>query len=1283
MIENIYKLTPLQSGIYYHWITSNDNSLYFQQMSYRINVEIVDLLKLEESFKMIIDRYQILRTVFTREIEDQLLQIVKKTGEYDVEYLDFTEKNALDLADFKIADRNKGFNLEKGPLMRLKIIKLEEGIFEFIWSYHHILMDGWCHSLITKDFFKIYNALLNGTEIDLGEVAQYSNYIVWLESLNKEKSLNYWEDYLKGFNALTGIPKNQTNALINSEPKYVQFDLEFTDRLRESCKELEITENIFIQTVWSILLAKWNNATDVLFGIIVSGRPANLDGIENMIGLFINSIPVRVQFEAEETAKNIALKLHDISINSLDHHYNSLSEIQSKTNLKRGLFDHLLVFENYPVEQMTAQSTETQHDFKVNHSEVFEYTSYDLSLDICSNQLIDVRMSYNPATYSDSQVELLKSRFLKLAEEILDNPDAKVHEIEWVSEDEKNVLDIFNDTHKDFDKEKTFLHLFESKVEKTPNAIAVIFEDKSISYSELNKKANQLANYLSANHDIKTEDLIGVQQERSEKMIISILAIFKLAAAYVPIDPEYPQDRIDFIKKSCKIVIDSVVFEEKWQESPADNLPVSIGPDNLAYVIYTSGTTGKPKGAMIEHLGMINHIHAKINDLNISEQSRIAQNASQSFDISVWQALTALVTGGTTIIYSKELIVNPSDFLKRIQADKTTILEVVPSYLSMIFDLIESKEVNKPDFSQLKFIILTGETLKFNLLEKWFNNFPDIPVMNAYGPTEASDDITHYITHELSKTGAVPIGKPVQNFSIYIVDEYFNICPVGVKGEICVSGIGVCRGYFNEKELTAKVFVENPFRKGERMYKTGDIGRWSEDGNIEFFGRKDYQVKIKGHRIELEEIEVNLNLMTEIKQVAVIEKSNDNQNVVLVAYYSANQPEDIAAMRNHLKQNLPAYMIPSFFIHVDKFPLTPNGKTDREALKALNLTVERENLEEELIMTATEEKLLGIWQDILEEKNIRLDEDFFELGGDSFKAIRLVSKVKNAFTVNDLYNNPTIKTLAAFMDKISNMELRSVLLEKISSASDAKIAFVSVPNSAGEPFSYRDTAFALQDLNKEVDFYAVKLPRTRLNNEEMFEQNRIRLIKEIVSEIESLIKVPVIVFGQCNGSPLAVGIADLLRQNNFDIRALSIGGMLAPTMVSNQPDKRTDADIIEFLGKIGGKYPEVSPDKEFFINNIRFDSTIATLGFYHYCNLIKESNFKKFDFPIYFITGDKDPLTKGYSKEYKKWYNYSNEVEIHVIPNVGHYLLRDAAIELAFIFNNIVEKTTKELEILK
>jgi amino acid adenylation domain-containing protein len=554
---------------------------------------------------------------------------------------------------------------------------------------------------------------------------------------------------------------------------------------------------------------------------------------------------------------------------------------------------------------------------------------------------------------------------------------------------------------------------------------AVMYQGHTTTYGELDVAADNIANNLFFDHQLAKGSLVVILLDRSEKFMAAVIGIWKCGAAYVPVDPAYPGHRINIIIESAApaLIISNDTLISRFNLTDTgipvvnidavaeyhNKLNVAVGPSDLAYVIFTSGSTGRPKGVMIEHAGMLNHLYAKINDLSLSADAVVCQNASQSFDISVWQFFSALLTGGRTVIYSNDEILDPDGFITGIIHEKINILELVPSYLSVLLDTGKNRNM------RLKYLMVTGETLKPQLVEKWFEQYPHIPMVNAYGPTEASDDITHHVMHTAPLSKNIPIGRPVQNMHIYILDNHMQLCPVGIPGEIYVAGIGVGRGYLNDPAKTAAFFSTDPFRSDEaiRMYRTGDVGKFLEDGSIEFYGRKDHQVKIRGNRVELEEVENTILNHPDVKEAIVLVKEGADSMLLLVAYIVAVTAPEESGLREYLSRQLPDYMVPSFIIQIENMPLTANGKIDRKALPELDLSQRHQYVPPGNYM---EEQLVTVWEDVLGRNDIGIKDNFFGLGGHSLGVVRILNAVQMEFNVKvdirELFENPTIEQLS-------------------------------------------------------------------------------------------------------------------------------------------------------------------------------------------------------------------------------------------------------------------------------
>ncbi|HEY1403312.1 MAG TPA: amino acid adenylation domain-containing protein, partial [Pyrinomonadaceae bacterium] len=783
------------------------------------------------------------------------------------------------------------------------------------------------------------------------------------------------------------------------------------------------------------MLSRYSGETDVVYGTIVSGRPPDLAGSSEMVGLFINSVPVRVRFDESEPALLWLQRMQAALVEQEQFAHSPLAEIQNWSEVPGGtpLFESLLIFQNYPVQEVLDKPLT---GVRISEFQVFDPNNYPLTLVVTPGEVLSLRALYDAGRFDEDTIARLLSHYQTILEGIVNAPGEPVEQIDLLTAAERErILSEWNQTAVEVPAGKTVVDLFESHAASTPDRVAVVCGGVSRTYRELSERSDILARHLQATAaTIEPDDRIVIFMERSQAMVESILAIWKCGAAYVPVDPNYPAERIERILAGARprlIITESddalaglpseavvVRLDAISAPSPADAAPLQskASPHGLAYVIYTSGSTGKPKGAMVEHRGMINHILGMMRDLEITEQSVVAQTASHCFDISVWQFFAALISGARTHVYQDQLVLQPAELAARLDADGVTVVQFVPSYLAVFIDEMRSVQPYQ-SLSHLKFMVLIGEVLKPSYVRAWFALYPGIRMMNAYGPTEASDSITHFIMDKPTELASIPVGRPVQNLKIYILDKRMRLCPVGVRGEICVAGVGVGRGYLFDPERTAAVFARDPFQEGvdNRLYHTGDIGCYAHDGHILFSGREDLQVKIRGHRIELGDVESAITAIDGINNAAVVAREEAEGGKYLCAYVSLGDTADwsAASLRAAVRRKLPAHMLPDVWTFLPELPLTPNGKVDRKALpEPAEQNAPRANRKPPA--TRIEKVLAEIWRDVL-GREVGVEDRFFEIGGHSLHALRIVSRIRRDLgvdaTLAQLFTCDTVRAL--------------------------------------------------------------------------------------------------------------------------------------------------------------------------------------------------------------------------------------------------------------------------------
>ncbi|NOU89221.1 amino acid adenylation domain-containing protein [Paenibacillus sp. LMG 31460] len=1004
----------------------------------------LNLERFKQSFIRLVERHESLRTSFSV-VDGEPVQTVHRNLQFEIEYIDCVQDDTE--VDRLVEQFVRPFDLTKAPLLHVGLIHLQPGRHLFLFDMHHIISDGVSMAILVDEFALLYQGE------PLPELPiQYKDFAVWqtefFQSDFMQKQETYWLSQFEGEIPVLDLPTDFSRPSIQSfEGDYltVGSGKELADELKGLAAETGTTLYMVLLAAYYVLMSKYSGQEDIVIGTPIAGRPRA--ELEPVIGMFVNTLALRNRSEGGQTFKQFLARVKDTTLSAFEHQDYPFESLVDKLNMARDLSRNPLFDTMFSMQNIAVRAAQLEGLQFTPYETESRIAKFDLSMEATEEEdQIRFNLEYSTRLFTRDTMRRLAEHYLRMLHQIVKSPDTKLAEIDMLSAAERHeIIHVFNDTREPFNLDVTMPQLFEQQAAQTPDRIAVSFEGTHLTYRELNEQANQLARFLLLT-GMKQEELVAILLHRSPRMIVCILAIWKAGGAYVPIDPDYPPQRIrDMLADSGAVCLltempyvtleieqdyngviipidkDDEVIRQVKEEKVRLPVPVS---GNLAYVIYTSGSTGKPKGAMLEHAGMLNHMDAMISAFQLDEQSVIVQNAPHCFDISVWQLVTALVIGGRTAMYSHELVLNVREFMKQVAEDKATVLEVVVSYMTAMLDLPEAVEL--PD---LQYVLVTGESIKPPLARKWFERYPHVKLVNAYGPTEASDDITLYEMDEAPKLETVPIGKPVQNLHVYIVDPYMKLVPIGVQGELCVSGIGVGRGYLNDLERTKKVFMEDPFRSetGIRMYKTGDLARFLPDGNLEYIGRVDHQVKIRGYRIELGEIEAILLKQAGIKEAVVIDRTDSHTQKYLCAYFVSDEIMPASELKESLSKELPGYMVPSYFVQMDQLPLTPNGKINRKVLPEPD---GRQELDYTAPSNETERKLCIIWQPILGIGRIGIQDNFFELGGHSLKAMMLLAQIHRETGVEvplrTLFEMPTVQQIAKFIDQSTSHDYHAI-----------------------------------------------------------------------------------------------------------------------------------------------------------------------------------------------------------------------------------------------------------------
>ncbi len=1024
-LQDLYPLSPMQQGMLFHALYQPDSHAYFEQMSYDIQGDLnIDLFK--QSWQLLHNRHDALRTVFVYKKSAKLLQMVLKHREVDFNCIDLAglapDQQAERIEQYRQQDRARGFVLTKDRLSRIQLFKTHADRYAMIWSFHHIILDAWCFGIIYQELMRCYQSLLYNQPLRLAPAPPYSRYIQWLSAQDKDAARDFWQNYLQGYDVAVSLygHQQQTDDYCYAIQK-LSLSKEDSDWLRAAARTAQVTLNTAIQAAWALLLSAHNSRKDIVFGVTVSGRPAAVVNVENTVGLFINTVPLRVLIDDRLSLSALLQHVQDQALSTESYHYYSLADIQSLSELKQNLLNHVLVFENIP--QVDAEDSGMQTSgFVIRQTDMFEHSHYPFALSINPNESIELTLTYDRSVYSDIKIERVAKQLEHLLLQIAQQSQCSVAELSILPETEQaQILNRFSKPTDEPDS-KLLLDLFARQQSISPDALAVSGNNQQLTYRELDARSNRFANYLIRQYGLKAEDKVAVLLPRDVDLPVALLGILKTGAAYVPLDNAYPKARIDYILEHSQATllvtpnsdsgwsIPAVTVEQAVNECAVDSEPsISISPGQLAYLIYTSGSTGQPKGVMVEHGNLAAFCINLRQRFGFTEQDKLLALTTISFDISILELLCSLTVGMQVVIADDQQCQMPEKVIRLLRDHAITILQSTPSRIQW---LINAGGVEA--LTTLRLILVGGEALPESLAAQ-LKQLPTTQIINVYGPTEA----TIWSTSKVLADDQLTIGTALADEGIYILSPERKLQAIGVTGEVVITGSGVGRGYWQDAERTDRVFTADPFRPGQRIYATGDLGRWLENGEIEFLGRNDDQIKIRGYRIELGEIERHTLKHPAVARAAVVNSGSAGHgilNAVIVPISSGHTAETLTVeLRKHLAQWLPEFMIPSRFVVSDDLPLNSNGKVDRKALaKALGELTEPQ-CPYRAARNELELQVVALWEQVLQHRPIGIDDDFFSLGGNSINAIQLLSQQSKLFgrdiLLSDFWSHPTISAL--------------------------------------------------------------------------------------------------------------------------------------------------------------------------------------------------------------------------------------------------------------------------------
>lgn len=1022
----------------FHSLYGGPVGIYVQQMTVLLDHPLDADLFLR-AWTELVARHDVFRTSFHWDVEGEMVQSVHRSADLPVHCEDWQALGEAEqqrqLESYLNLDKSHGFNLAEPPLMRLALFRLGKDRHQLIWTYHHALLDGRSRVLIYKELFAIYEALLRREPIELDCPRPYEEYVSWLKSLDLSRAERFWRDLLDGFVSPTPLPGAkpfaQGSAISMHAERLIRIPESLTSCLHRIAKESAVTLNTMLQGAWALVLGAYSGQLDVIFGTTRACRHSSLPGVERMVGLFINTLPVRVRIKPEARMLGWLQELRALHIAMRDYEHTPLVAISGWTRIsgEASLFDSFVVFENYSFDTlMKAQGGE----WEKRTFQLLQRSNFPIALSGYLDGDLIIRLEYDQSRFEESLIARISNDLATAFEAMAENPRRCLGDFELISSAEKHQLIVeYNDTAAEAPDQILVHELFEQQARVSPDAVALIFRDESLSYRQLNHAANRLAHYL-IKAGAGPDSVVCVCLPRSLELVIGLLAVLKASSAYLPLDPSYPDHRLDYLledsgatlllTKRARAPLDGMKqidldghAEKIGRESVNDPLPRAT-QENLAYVIYTSGSTGSPKGTMIPHrclanllMGLKQSVYAE----GPQRRLRISLNGPIAFDTSIKQ-LIQLASGHTLEIVPQEVREDPDALMDFISSGAVDVIDFTPSLFQMIIACGLLKRQSLPAM-----ILLGGEAIDEDLWRLLAS--AETTFYNLYGPTETTVDATASLINRSSSSPA--LGRPLANVAVYVLNENLGPAERGARGELFIAGAGVGRGYSARAMQTAESFLPDPYTatKGERMYRTGDLCRYREDGSIEYLGRRDAQVKIRGYRVEPAEVEAALRRQKGISHAAVVAKEGPSGKR-LVAYIVADEGVSGGQVRQALRQELPDYLTPQAIVPLGELPLTANGKLDRQRLMQMS-EADHEPAAgfPERPATTAEEIIAGIWQDVLKKESVGLTENFFDLGGHSLLAMQVIVRVRRAFSVDmgfrSLFETPTIESFARAVEQ--------------------------------------------------------------------------------------------------------------------------------------------------------------------------------------------------------------------------------------------------------------------------
>ena len=1051
-IEDIYPLSPMQQGMLFHTVFEQGQGEYVNQM--RVNVSGLDIERFKRAWQAMLDRHDVLRAAFVANLE-RPVQVIRKHVELPFDVLDWTAQEDIEgrLDAWAEADCRRGFDLQAAPLLRLTVIQTDSAQHHLVFTSHHILMDGWSNAQLLGEVLQHYAGVALARP-----AGRYRDYIEWLQRQDAEQSETFWRQQLLHLSEPTRLAQalrlDRSRADTGHGEHHQTLDAACAQALSAFARQRRVTVNTLLQAAWLLLLHRYTGQEGVAFGATVAGRPADLRGVEHQLGLFINTLPVAARLQPDLRVGEWVERLQAQNLSMREHEHTPLYDIQRWAgSAGEPLFDTLLVFENYPVGEVLQQGSSAGLAFSGTQNR--ERTNYPLTLMIESGNALTIHYHYDRSHLGDTGVEQIARHFANLLNALVQHADTPVGELQMLDDEERQrIVHDWNRTQMQYPHERSLPELFEMQVARTPEAPALLFAEQTLSYGELNQRANRLAGKLRT-MGVGPDVLVAIAVERSVEMVVGLLAILKAGGAYVPLDPEYPRERLGYMMEQSgahllltlshllpQLPTHSVqtwCLDSDWHQVAAfdgENLGIEQHPEHLAYCIYTSGSTGRPKGVEVRHQALVNFLASMAVEPGIDAGDRVLALTSLSFDIAGLELYLPLLAGASVVLIGERQNKDPSALQAVIERHAITTLQATPSTWRMLLQALPAQTLRGCK------VISGGEALPVDLAEQLLALCGRI--WNLYGPTETTIWSAAYC---LDNQHPLPLlGKPIANTTLQVMAHDLSTAAIGMAGELMIGGDGLARGYQRRAALTAERFVPDPYDRsgqgGGRLYRTGDLASYRSDGVLEYVGRIDHQVKVRGYRIELGEIEARLIDDPAVREAVVIDIDGPGGKQLAGYLVSSGEAavateEQRSALRRHLREQLratlPDYMVPAYLTWLDALPLTPNGKLDRKALPQPDPGVSQQG--HVAPQSEVEQQIAAVWAQLLNVEKVGLNDNFFELGGHSLLALSVLSRLQLSLglTVEPavLFQHPVLGDFARYIESIGDASAFDEKLQRL------------------------------------------------------------------------------------------------------------------------------------------------------------------------------------------------------------------------------------------------------------